>query len=219
MSLEKFDLAWFDFAVLLLLWGGLLRGRAKGMSNQLLELLQWLGTVFVGALLYRPVGHWLQPHLQVSSVATNVIAFLLIGALLKLAVGRLQNGISDKLLSGDYFGRLEYPLGMLAGVLIHLAVLLAALSLIRARYISAEEAKASEKKQLAELGSTFFPDLGKIQHEIFQKSMSGKFIDQHFGQHLIQPVRYEPFLKSEVTEQKKSGHPADDVINSAAAKK
>ena len=98
-------------------------------------------------------------------------------------------------------------------------MLLAALSLIRARYISAEEAKAAEKKQLAELGSTFFPDLGKIQHEIFQKSMSGKFIDQHFGQHLIQPVRYEPFLKSEVAEQKKSGHPADDVINSAAAKK
>ena len=218
MSLEDLDLAWFDVAVLLLLWGGLLRGRAKGMSNQLLELLQWLGTVFVGALLYRPIGHWLQPHLQVSSVATNVIAFLLIGSVLKLVVGRLENGISEKLLSGDYFGRLEYPLGMLAGVLIHAAVLLAALSLIRARHISAEEAKAAEKKQLAELGSTFFPDLGMIQREIFAKSMSGKFIDQHFGQHLLQPVRYEPFLKTDGAEPKKPGHPAEEVIAAAAKK-
>lgn len=217
MSLEELNLAWFDAAVLLVLWMGIIRGRAQGMSNQLLELLQWLCTVFVGALLYQPIGRWLQPHLQVSSVATNVIAFLLIAGLLKLLVGRLQNSVSEKLLTGDYFGRLEYPLGMLAGVLIHAAMLLAALSLTRARLIPPEEAELARKKQLAELGSNFFPDLGMIQHEIFEKSMSGRFIHQHLGQHLIQPVRYEPFLKVEVAD-KKASHPADEVVNAAARK-
>lgn len=217
MSLEELNLAWFDAVVLLVLWMGTIRGRAQGMSNQLLELLQWLCTVFVGALIYQPIGHWLQPHLQVSSVATNVIAFLLIAGLLKLLVGRLQNSVSEKLLTGDYFGRLEYPLGMLAGVLIHAAMLLAALSLTRARLIPPEEAELARKKQLAELGSNFFPDLGMIQHEIFEKSMSGRFIHQHLGQHLIQPVRYELFLKVEVAD-KKASDPADEVVNAAGRK-
>ena len=218
MNLAELNLAWFDGAVLLLLWVGLIRGRTKGVSGQLLELLQWLGTVFLGVLLYRPIGHWLQPHLQVSSVAANVIAFLLIGSLLKLVIARLENGISEKLLSGDYFGRMEYPLGMLAGVLIHAAMLLAVLSLTRARLVTTEEVKFARKKQLAELGSNFFPDLGTVQEEIFEKSMSGKFIHQHLGQHLIEPVRYEPFLKAEAAEKKKARDPVDEIIATTAKK-
>lgn len=218
MSLDELNLAWFDGAALLLLWIGLIRGRTKGISGQLLELLQWLGTVFLGALLYRPVGHWLQPHLQVSSVAANVIAFLLIAGLLKLAIARLENGISEKLLSGDYFGRMEYPLGMLAGVLIHAAMLLAALSLTRARLVTTEELNLARKKQLAELGSNFFPDLGKVQEEIFEKSMSGRFINQHFAQHLIQPVQYEPFLKGEEAEKKKARDPVEEILSATAKK-
>lgn len=218
MNLAELNLAWFDGAVLLLLWVGLIRGRTKGVSIQLLELLQWLGTVFLGVLLYRPIGHWLQPHLQVSSVAANVIAFLLIGGLLKLAIARLEDGMSEKLLSGDYFGRMEYPLGMLAGVLIHAAMILAALSLTRARLVTTEEVNLARKKQLAELGSTFFPDLGKVQEEIFEKSMSGKFIHQHLGQHLIQPVRYEPFLKAEAAEKKKARDPVEEIITATAKK-
>ena len=218
MNLAELNLAWFDGAVLLLLWVGLIRGRTKGVSSQLLELLQWLGTVFLGVLLYRPIGHWLQPHLQVSSVAANVIAFLLIGGLLKLAIARLEDGMSEKLLSGDYFGRMEYPLGMLAGVLIHAAMILAALSLTRARLVTTEEVNLARKKQLAELGSTFFPDLGKVQEEIFEKSMSGKFIHQHLGQHLIQPVRYEPFLKAEAAEKKKARDPVEEIITATAKK-
>ena len=218
MNLEGFNLAWFDGAVLLLLWVGLIRGRTKGVSAQLLELLQWLGTVFLGTLLYRPIGHWLQPHLQVSSVAANVIGFLLVGGVRKLVIARLEDGMSEKLLSGDYFGRMEYPLGMLAGLLIHAAIILAALSLTRARLVTAEEANLARKKQLAELGSTFFPDLGKVQEEIFEKSMSGKFIHQHLGQHLIEPVRYEPFLKTEDAEKKKARDPVDEIITATAKK-
>lgn len=218
MNLAELNLAWFDGAVLLLLWVGLIRGRTKGVSAQLLELLQWLGTVFLGVLLYRPIGHWLQPHLQVSSVAANVIAFLLIGGLLKLAIARLEDGMSEKLLSGDYFGRMEYPLGMLAGVLIHAAMILAALSLTRARLVTTEELNLSRKKQLAELGSTFFPDLGKVQEEIFEKSMSGKFIHQHLGQHLIQPVKFEPFVKAEAAEKKKPRDPVEEILSATAKK-
>lgn len=48
--------------------------------------------------------------------------------------------------------------------------------------------------------------------------MSGKFIHQHLGQHLIEPVRYEPFLKTEDAEKKKARDPVDEIITATAKK-
>ena len=214
MTWDELGLSWFDIAVVVLLWIGVMRGRARGISNQIVELFQWLLTVFLGVMLYVPIGRALQPHLQVSTVAAHAIAFLLVAGVVKLIAARLANAFSERLLNGDYFGSWEYPLGVVAGALIHAAMLMAALSLVRVKLVTPDEFARSQKKEGAEMGSEFLPDMGRLQAEIFRQSPTGRFIERECAHLMIQPVRWEPYFK--VTEpDKKREHPVDEILSTA----
>src|SRR5881394_2125757 len=54
-----FSLSWVDCAVLILLVVGLWRGRKRGMSEELLDIVKWAIIVVAAGILYEPGGRFL----------------------------------------------------------------------------------------------------------------------------------------------------------------
>ena len=59
MQAGKLIVGWVDLLVVVLLVVGVLRGRKRGMSEELLDVIKWSLIVLVAGLLYEPGGRWL----------------------------------------------------------------------------------------------------------------------------------------------------------------
>ena len=59
MRAGSFTVGWVDLLVVILLTVGVLRGRKRGMSEELLDVIKWTLIVLVAGLLYEPGGRWL----------------------------------------------------------------------------------------------------------------------------------------------------------------
>jgi uncharacterized membrane protein required for colicin V production len=178
---------WFDLLVLALVAYGIFRGRKRGMSEELLDVFQWLLIVVLGALLYAPFGRVLSHFSGFSPLVSHIIAYCLIALALKLIFSMVKRSVGEKLVHADTFGRFEYYLGMLAGTVRCLCILIFALSFIHAKYISDAERAATAKMQADNFGSISFPTLGSLQQGIFYESYSGKFIKKNLQAQMIKP--------------------------------
>ncbi len=98
--------------------------------------------------------------------------------------------MGGKLLGSDIFGRGEYYLGMVSGMVRHACVLLAVLALLNARCFTAVDVRRMQDFQNAEFGSDLFPTLHSVQASIFEKSLVGPWIHDHLDFLLIE--RTEP---------------------------
>ena len=56
MFLKGFIVSWVDLLTLALVIAGVCRGRKRGMSEELLDLIKWLLTVVIAGRLYQPLG-------------------------------------------------------------------------------------------------------------------------------------------------------------------
>ena len=79
---------WFDLLVLALVAYGIFRGRKRGMSEELLDVFQWLLIVVLGAMLYAPLGRILSHFSGFSPLLSYIIAYSLIALALKLVFFR-----------------------------------------------------------------------------------------------------------------------------------
>ena len=59
MKPETFSLSWVDVMVVALLGVGIWRGRKRGMSEELLDIVKWALIVVVAGFLYEPGGRFL----------------------------------------------------------------------------------------------------------------------------------------------------------------
>ena len=59
MKAENFSVSWFDFVPVILLLVGVLRGRKRGMSEELLDTFKWLLIVVAAGFAYQPLGDML----------------------------------------------------------------------------------------------------------------------------------------------------------------
>ena len=75
MDLGDFQLTWFDLVVLGLVAYGIFRGRKRGMSEELLDVFQWLCIVVLGALLYSPLGKGLTQFAGFPLLLSNILAY------------------------------------------------------------------------------------------------------------------------------------------------
>jgi uncharacterized membrane protein required for colicin V production len=186
MKLPDIGINWFDFVVLVMVAVGVYRGRSRGMSEELLDVLKWLVIVVVGGLIYRPVGLLLVDTIPFFNVAA---AYLLVYIALIIAVrflfGWIKQMSGEKLVGSDVFGSWEYYLGMLGGAVRFVCYLIVALALLNAKYVSAEQLAAEARLQQDNFGDISFPTLGSIQQEVFHRSFSGAWIKQHMAQELI----------------------------------
>src|SRR5690606_37706881 len=112
MKVSVFTLTWFDLLLAGLLIFGFLRGRKRGMSEEMLDVFQWLTIIVVGALLYDPVGKLISRSGSMGLLYAYVIAYLLVALILKLVFSTVKRAVGEKLVHADAFGSFEYYLGM-----------------------------------------------------------------------------------------------------------
>ena len=188
MKFSGFTLTWFDLLLVGLLIFGFLRGRKRGMSEEMLDVFQWLTIIVVGALLYAPVGKLISMGGNIGLFYGYVIAYGFVALMIKLTFSALKRAVGEKLVHADAFGNFEYYLGMLAGMLRCFCVLLFCMSFLHAKYISEAERRATAKMQQDNFGSISFPTIGSLQQTVFHDSITGRFIVRHLEEQLIKPV-------------------------------
>jgi uncharacterized membrane protein required for colicin V production len=177
---------WFDFVVLIVIGIGVFRGRRRGMSEELLGLLEWLTIVVVSALAYRPLGKMIAHSADLSLLMAYIGAYLLAALGIKFIFSSIRHKVGEKLVGSDLFGGAEFYLGMMAGGVRCSCMLLVVLSLLHAKNITTEQLAKQAKMQKDNFGDISFPTFGSVRHNIFHKSLSGPFITRHLSDQLIQ---------------------------------
>jgi uncharacterized membrane protein required for colicin V production len=174
MNMPQFTVSWVDLVILLVLITGIARGRKRGMSEELLDIIKWASVLAAVAFLHRPMGEMLAISTSVFSLLScYIFVYAMIIIVLKVVFGLLRKQIGDKLVSSDFFGGAEYYLGMLAGGVRYACVTIIVLAFLNARYYSPEEIQADANFQASNFGDIRFPTLAGLQNEIFTRSFFG----------------------------------------------
>jgi uncharacterized membrane protein required for colicin V production len=183
-----FSLSWVDLAVALLLVVGLWRGRKRGMSEELLDIIKWAVIVVAAAFLYGPGGKLLASMSLFSPLSCYLTVYLGVMLVVMTVFGFIRRGAGAKLVGSDVFGSAEYYLGMVAGFFRYTCIILVVMAFLNARYYTPEELRATAKYQQDNFGSSFFPTLPDLQQEVFTRSYSGRFTREYLNVVLIQPT-------------------------------
>jgi hypothetical protein len=208
---------YFDILAIIWLIIGLFRGRARGMSQELLPLLQWLGIVVAGGLFYWHLSPLVHQGTQFGILWSNIVAYLLIALGVHLIYLWFKHMLSEKLAAKDVFGRSEFYLGMMAGVTRFGCMLLAGMALMSSHIISAAELANTEKFQAANFSDIRFPTYGQFQHAALIDSFSGDWVQSHLRSVLISPFTVPSQPKSETIAQK-SDKMIDEILSKPGSK-
>jgi membrane protein required for colicin V production len=176
---------WIDLAVVAIIAVGVTRGRKRGMSEELLDVLKWVVALFACSYLYEPLGAMLSGSTVFSTLSCYVAVYAGILMVVALVFGAIKRRIGAKLVSSDFFGMGEYYLGMVAGGFRYICIILVTLAFLHARYYSPGELQAQEASQQRNFGSTFFPTFGTFQQSVFKGSFVGSHVQTYLGTFLI----------------------------------
>jgi hypothetical protein len=91
----------------------------------------------------------------------------------------------EKLLGSDTFGGYEYYLGMVAGAVRFLCILLFILALLHAPQVSQAELDKQLRAQKENLGAIYVPPFGTIQRYILDGSITGRLVKQYLPAQLV----------------------------------
>jgi uncharacterized membrane protein required for colicin V production len=185
----KYD--YFDGIVVVWLIIGLLWGRKRGMTQQFLPMLQWIGIVVVGGVFYRPVSRLVHEYAEFGQLWSNIFAYVLLGFGVHLVYLIVKHAIGEKLTGSDFFGRGEYYLGMLAGMVRFACMVLAMLALMNSRIITKAEMAKTEKMQSDNFSDIRFPTYGSVQQAFLFESFTGNVVESNLQVVLIYPVTPE----------------------------
>jgi len=182
----KFD--YFDIFAIGWLIIGLFWGRKRGMSQEFLPLIQWLGIVTVAGLLYEPFGSFIHHHTFFSALWSYITAYLLIATGIHLIYFCLKQVLGPKLGEKNLFGTSEFYLGMTAGAMRFGCMLLAGMALMNARIVSEAELAKTEKFQKENFSDVRFPTYGGFQQDVLFKSFLGTWTRSNLKTVLIASV-------------------------------
>ena len=185
MSPEKIQFGWFDLVTIGVIIGGLLMGRKRGMSAELLDVFQWLLIVVLAGNFYEPVGRFIARQTMTSHLFGYIFGYLLVAVAIKIVFMTVKQMVGGKLVGSDIFGRGEYYLGMVAGIIHLFCILLLVLAITHARLYPKGHVQKQIAAQKESLGSEFFPSFASIQQDIFEKSFTGPFITNYLENMLI----------------------------------
>ena len=188
MSSLNFGLNWFDFLVAVAVLAGVNLGNKRGMSKEVIVFLQWCAIVVIAALFYAPVGQLLSMWTGVGEMIGYVIAYLLLAGAVKLVFSKINQRVGDKIEMRHPFGRMEYYLGPLAGGVRFACIILLTMALLHAGRQTAAHNDRDVKKQKDIYGEVYFPTIGMICQDVFNKSASGKFVVNNLSFLLITPA-------------------------------
>jgi uncharacterized membrane protein required for colicin V production len=186
--LKSLNLSVFDGFFIIFLMTGVLRGRKRGISEELLDLIQWVAIVIGAALAYPGIGALLINYAKFPPLMANIFAYIAAAATIVFLFKNLKRGVGEKLVQGDVFGRFEFYLGMMAGFLRFSCIAIFVLALLHAKYSTPAERERIAKLQRDNFGSISFPTFDEMQYAVFYKSGSGNLIRTNLSMLLIRPV-------------------------------
>jgi len=186
----------FDFLLGVILIIGLLRGRKRGMSLELLDVFEWLLIVVVCPLYYQSLGNLFARQTSLPLMYSYMICFGFLAMVIKAIFTTFKVKAGEKVIGSDLFGGWEYYLGMAAGMIRFFCMLLVGLALLHAIPLASEvEVKAEiARRKKANDGTENFPPFGQVQLGIFKNSFTGPLIKEHLKYQLIVPTN--PKLKA-----------------------
>jgi len=186
--LKSLNLSVFDLFFLAFLAIGILRGRKRGISEELLDVIQWIGVIIGAALAYPGIGGALVTYAKFPSLLADLVGYIIAAVAIVFLFKNLKRGVGEKLVQGDVFGRFEFYLGMLAGFVRFFCIGLFVLALLHAKYSTPQERERIAKLQRDNFGSISFPTFDEMQYSVFYKSASGNLIRTNLSMLLIKPV-------------------------------
>ena len=184
---------WFDLVVVVVLFVGIQRGRKHGMSEELTRVLKWLAIAFGCAYAYGPLGALIANGSVFDLLAGYLMAYVGSALIITGLFALVKKAMGEKLVGSDVFGRSEFYLGMIAGMIRFTCILITVLALLNARAYTPAEIGADRKNQNELYGSDFFPKLYNLQAQVFNNSLTGPWIKQNLAFLLIAPT--EPQTK------------------------
>ena len=186
--MKSFTISWVDMLVVVLLLVGIWRGKKRGMSEELLDIIKWALIVVVAGFLYEPSGRWLATFNVFSLFACYLCAYLFIALAIYLSVAFVRQKIGAKLVGSDVFGCAEYYLGMAGGCFRYACIILVCMAFLNARYYSPEEKQAKIKYHEDNFGTQMFPTLPALQDSVFDRSLAGRTTHDYLHIMLIRPT-------------------------------
>jgi uncharacterized membrane protein required for colicin V production len=181
-------LGWPDAAAVIVLGIGLIMGRRRGMSAELLGIIQWLLIVILGGFFYESVSQLIMLSGLFGQLLSNVLAYVAIAIALKLIFSSIKRMVGEKIVGANVFGRLEYYLGMLAGMLRFGCVLFFILSLLNARLYLPTEIAEMKKYQHDNFGDISFPTMMELQESVFKNSLTGSVLRNTLSGIMLKPT-------------------------------
>jgi uncharacterized membrane protein required for colicin V production len=191
MKFDPTKISWVDFALVLVLLIGVARGRKRGMSEELLDLVKWLASVVLASMFYQPIGNYLEASSFFSHLSCYIAVYLFIVLCIRFSFSVIKHRVGEKLVGSDLFGNAEYYLGIGAGLVRYACIVLVVLAILNARLYSPEEIERNKKMQADNFGTISFPTLASVQEQVFVKSFLGSSIKHYFASVLIQPTAPE----------------------------
>src|SRR5947208_9544599 len=144
---------WFDIAILLFLGLGVSRGRKHGMSQEVILVLKWAAIIIVGGLGYGVVGEVISDNTFFTRLSAYLVAYAVIALGITVVFWAITKMAKGKLVGSDVFGGGEYYLGMIAGLVRYICILIFGLALLNARLYSPKEVADDLKFQNDVYGS------------------------------------------------------------------
>jgi uncharacterized membrane protein required for colicin V production len=192
-ALDNLPFGWFDVALVAVLAFGLFRGRKNGMTKECLPVLHWLALVVACGLGYQMVGQIFVNLAGWGNTLCYILGYLCVALVVTLLFVVLKKTFLPRLTGSNFFGRGEYYLGMLSGMVRFACILFFALALLNAPYYSAEDIAKNNAYVSRWFGGglyngDFFPTLQSVQEDVFKKSLIGPFITNSLGVLLINSV-------------------------------
>jgi len=181
----------FDFLLIAILVCGVFYGRKQGISVELFGVTKWLALLLGCAALYQPAGVLVAQATGLSLLTAYLLAYVGAALLILVIFSMIKKRYAPKLVGTDAFGRGEYYLGMVSGMVQFGCMLLMALALLNARAFTLAELKALEQYQEAAYGSNVFPNLHSLQAAVFERSLFGPWIQQDLAFLLISPTEVD----------------------------
>ena len=176
---------WFDCTVLVIVVLGAKAGRKCGFSAEFGVCLQWIAILFSGAFLYQPLGDMLAESWPFSRLFCYLVAYIGSALIVKFAFSFLTRGAGGKLITANTFGAGEHYLGMCAGAVRFLCIILAGLALLNARLYTPQGPRASIMTQKDTYSAILMPNISTLQTQIFVKSVTGQMVKRELDFFLI----------------------------------
>jgi uncharacterized membrane protein required for colicin V production len=205
---------WVDFVTVLVICVGFMRGRKRGLSEEILDVTKWLVIVVVAGLFYQRLGELMSKRPLLSPLSYYILSYLLLVSVVWLVFGFLKKRFGEKIIESDIFGRFEFYGGMCAGSVRWVCVYFVVLSLLHAPHYTPEERAKRKREVEYNYGSDFFPSIVKFQDAVFTASLTGKTAADQLDLFLMDQVSgaAKP-LRDSNSMAKRRERAVDDVIS------